>query len=540
MDPTSRQLVGFQWAGWWFVNNVLPFGWKTSPYIYQSLGLVATQTLRSSGVPCSQYIDDRHLGQLRRAISSRDVELCPTTLCSVQDDRVQLALNACYMAIRILTSLGYFLNLSKSVLVPTQSLIFLGLQCDSQLRAFSLPPPKLQKFAALRDTILQRREIPLVTLQRLMGKCISFMLVVPAAKLFTGEMSIAISKASKNKRPIRISGPLREEIMYWRFLDSWQGHMKWFDERHYTIHVASDSSSFRWGGVLLRDRTLAPIEVGDFWEPVMLSKSIEIKEIVALSRTLLALQENVQNFRVDAAVDNKILCDTWERQHSRSPPVLLALKELFWTTVELNLSLHLHFVPSHQNPADLPSRRLSLADSKLSSQLWAVIQTKFGGSRGHSFDLLASNSNAQRDLSGASLPFFSPTPSPYAAGVNVFAQHISSAEDSRFENCYAFLPSALIGSLINFLRQERAHCTLVVPDIFPRKYWWPIVQAECSDQLLLATRGQSGALLRPGKSGFVEFGPFHGIFMLFNSIMMVNSCYKGLTLPFLLASTICS
>ena len=140
-----------------------------------------------------------------------------------------------------------------------------------------------------------------------------------------------------------------------------------------------------------------------------------------------------------------------------------------------NLSLHLHFVSSHQNPADLPSRRLSLADSKLSSQLWAVIQTKFCGSRGHSFDLLASNSNAQRDLSSASLPFFSPTPSPYAAGVNVFAQHISSAEDSRFENCYAFPPFALIGPLINFLRQERAHCTLVVPDIFPRKYWWPIV-----------------------------------------------------------------
>ena len=73
--------------------------------------------------------------------------------------------------------------------------------------------------------------------------------------------------------------------------------MKWFDERHYTIHVASDSSSFRWGGVLLRDRTLAPIEVGDFWEPVMLSKSIEIKEIVALSRTLLALRQNVQKFQ---------------------------------------------------------------------------------------------------------------------------------------------------------------------------------------------------------------------------------------------------
>ncbi|KAJ7389500.1 hypothetical protein OS493_031152 [Desmophyllum pertusum] len=238
----------------------------------------------------------------------------------------------------------------------------------------------------------------------------------------------------------------------------------------------------------------------------MLPKSIEIKEIVALSRSLLALRENVRDARVDAVVDNKILCDTWERQHSRSSSVLLVLKELFWTTVELNLSLHLHYVPSHQNPADLPSRRLNLSDSKLSPRLWSALQTKFGGSRGHSIDLLSLNSNVQQDLNGAPLPFFSPTPSSYAAGVNVFAQHISFADNSPFENCYAFPPFVLIGPLINFLRQEKARCTLVVPDISPRKYWWPIVQTECSEQFLLAARGQSGALLRPGKSGFVEFG----------------------------------
>lgn len=143
--------------------------------------------------------------------------------------------------------------------------------------------------------------------------------------------------------------------------------MKWFDERHHTVHIALDSSSFRWGGVLLHDQSSAPIKVGDFWEPVMLPKSIEIKEIVALSCSLLALRANVQDSRVNAVVDNKILCDTWERQHSSS--VLLVLKELFWTTVELNLSLHLHFVPSRQNPADLLSRRLNLTDSKLSPRL---------------------------------------------------------------------------------------------------------------------------------------------------------------------------
>ena len=60
MDDESRLLMGFQWGGWWFFNHVLPFGWKISPFIYQSLGMVATHKIRNQGVPCCQYIDDRH------------------------------------------------------------------------------------------------------------------------------------------------------------------------------------------------------------------------------------------------------------------------------------------------------------------------------------------------------------------------------------------------------------------------------------------------------------------------------------------------
>ena len=43
MDDDSQLLMGFQWGGWWFVNYVLPFGWKIFLCIYQSLGMVATQ-----------------------------------------------------------------------------------------------------------------------------------------------------------------------------------------------------------------------------------------------------------------------------------------------------------------------------------------------------------------------------------------------------------------------------------------------------------------------------------------------------------------
>ena len=61
----SRVFFGIQWGGWIFLYNTLPFGWKISPSIYHSTGLMASNFFRSIGIPCSLYIDDRHIGQLQ-------------------------------------------------------------------------------------------------------------------------------------------------------------------------------------------------------------------------------------------------------------------------------------------------------------------------------------------------------------------------------------------------------------------------------------------------------------------------------------------
>ena len=107
--------------------------------------MVATQEIRNQGVPCCQYIDDRHLGQRRRqSLDQANAQI------SRQGD-FELAAAANHVAVCILTSLGFFLNLAKSVFVPVQNLLYLGLCCDSTLTAFSLPSDKIQKFAELRE-----------------------------------------------------------------------------------------------------------------------------------------------------------------------------------------------------------------------------------------------------------------------------------------------------------------------------------------------------------------------------------------------------
>ena len=120
---------------------------------------------------------------------------------------------------------------------------------DSIRQAFLLSDQKKQSFAILRDHILEQKHASLKALQRFAGKCISFMLAVPAAKLYTREVNLAIGKAVKHSRPVPIEGNLKEEISHWKFLDNWEGFVPWREERHIQFNLATDASSFRWGAI---------------------------------------------------------------------------------------------------------------------------------------------------------------------------------------------------------------------------------------------------------------------------------------------------
>ena len=99
---TPRSFSVFSWRGYYFSFCTLPFGWKASAFLYHHVGLVVTSAARSLGVPLSQYIDDRHVGQLFLS-----------GLVDYQPSR-QLAQAAAFILLFLLTSAGYFVNLAKS------------------------------------------------------------------------------------------------------------------------------------------------------------------------------------------------------------------------------------------------------------------------------------------------------------------------------------------------------------------------------------------------------------------------------------------
>ncbi|KAK3724613.1 hypothetical protein QZH41_001972 [Actinostola sp. cb2023] len=259
LTDASQTYFGFQWGGWYFTYNTLPFGWKISPYIYHTTGLMATDFFRSLGIPCLLYIDDRHNGQLQIPLDKGDYK----KLGSEDERRLAAARSTIIVVAYHLVRLGYFLGLSKSILMPSKVVPYLGFLVDSSEEVFHLMPEKKVKFLRLIRETLERSLVGVKTLQRLVGKCVSFSLAVPAARLFTREMNSAISRGQRTLKPIRVQGPLRDEISHWLFLESWDEPLPWRNERHIRARVATDASASGWGYSILSDPV--PQQVSDYW-----------------------------------------------------------------------------------------------------------------------------------------------------------------------------------------------------------------------------------------------------------------------------------
>ena len=124
LAPSRRTYFGFEWNGWFFTSNTIPFSWKLSAFVYHSTGLLVSHYFRAIGIPCSLYIDGRHSSQIRLPRDSSRVQ-------SLDPEKLKLisAQIASFLVCYTLVKLGYCIGLQKSIL----QLAYLGFDCDSRL-----------------------------------------------------------------------------------------------------------------------------------------------------------------------------------------------------------------------------------------------------------------------------------------------------------------------------------------------------------------------------------------------------------------------
>ena len=214
---------------------------------------------------------------------------------------------------------------------------------------------------------------------------------------------LSLSKGIRTNRLVKIDKNLRDEIAHCSFLETWDDPLPWKEERYLQISLSSDASESGWGATMKLSET---ITISDYWTDEEREFDIATREALVFEKALVSFSNLLQNAWVDARVDNRAVVDAWSSLGGRSASLNRVLKRLFFTTSRLNISLHVGYVTSGDNPADAPSRRLWFLDSKLHPDFWSVVQSEFGGSTGHTCDLMALDSNVMCERDGTPLPTF--------------------------------------------------------------------------------------------------------------------------------------
>ena len=158
----SQQFLCFQVGNRRFRYLVLPFGLMSAPWVFTEVMKQIKRWSVALRMLLFQYIDDwlhLHFSQTRSRLStSALLELC--------------------------LKLGLLVNIAKSELSPTQSIVFLGERLDLQEAMAFTTQDRLHRLQCLLAPVLQSGSIPLARAEQLLGLLVATYPTVPYGRLF--------------------------------------------------------------------------------------------------------------------------------------------------------------------------------------------------------------------------------------------------------------------------------------------------------------------------------------------------------------------
>ena len=162
LHASSKRFTTFEFNNIRYSYNVLPFGLTCSPRIFTKVLRPAIVYLRSCGLKISAYLDD--------------IFICAPSFEKISSDLTT--------ALSLLSSLGFHVNVKKSHLTPTTTLLHLGYVWDSSNMSLSLPFPKIQKTTELASHLLSQTHLSFRSASSFLGLVVSHVNGFPLAPLY--------------------------------------------------------------------------------------------------------------------------------------------------------------------------------------------------------------------------------------------------------------------------------------------------------------------------------------------------------------------
>ena len=431
----QRKYLRFIWGGQLFQFVGLPNGLACAPRIFTKLLTPVYATLREGGVETFPYIDDSF-------VIADDREICRQGL-------MELA--------TLLDSLGLVVHEGKSVLEPTQSLVFLGFRIDSIHMEISLPQEKRERFCRAAGDLLYRRKPSIREVAGLVGLMVAY---APAVEY--GGAHIKWLEIDKNEALARTKGNFDASMYY---SDRAETDIRWWLESLGSarkvrldppeVEICTDASLEGWGahrgettaGGRWLEEEKAHINVLELKAILLGLKSLNNEgdshiRVLTDNTTALAYVKNMGG--VKSVACNEVAGEIWDWCEQRG----------LWLTIA-------HIPGVFNTVADYMSR--NFADNlewELSTAIFTRICRIFGEPE---VDLFASRINNKVEK------YVSWAPDPKAWRIDAFSFEWTDAF------YYAFPPFSLVGRVIQKAVAEGTRLILVVPK-WPGQTWYARLQ----------------------------------------------------------------
>lgn len=330
VNEEDWKLLGYKWEGRYYFDIVLPFGLRSSPYIFNSFAdMLLWIIIHFFDIPALHYLDDYFT--------------------------VGLLLKECQYAMDVICQVFELVGVplaKDKVEGPSQVITFLGIEIDSVALVARLPKDKLDALLLLLVSWLKVKKCTKKELLSLIGSLSFACKVVKPGRIFLRRL-IDLSVTVKSlHHHIDVDKESRKDIIWWhRFVKEWNGisllHGPSVSSDE--LKLFTDASSLGIGGYF-----------GGKWFSVPLKKShenIAFLELLAIVAAILTWSEFFENKEILLYTDNKAIVDIWCSGSCKHRDIMKLIRKLFFFNANLNINIIMRHVPGKYNVyADLLSR----------------------------------------------------------------------------------------------------------------------------------------------------------------------------------------
>ena len=435
--PMSRScfpFLQFRWKNRFFFYNSLPFGIANGPILFVRVTKGIMNYLRRNLIEILFYIDDTLIKNASREQLLDDIK----------------------MTINVFEKCGFTINWKKSVLTPTQCLVFLGFVIDTVAFTISLTDEKKSDISQIVKKALSSKKVSVRFLGKIIGKLVSVFPACPDGPLHyrnLERLKIRSLRSNGNNWSGRIclhhDHDCVCELLWWRknILSIKCRHLA---TKCHNVTMYCDASSFGWGSVIGDCQAQ-----GRFPEKLQ-ELSINSKELLAVYYWLLSHTKLLSHKVVLVHSDNTTTVSTISKKGSMNRFRDKYTRKIFAHCDKYNICLKICFISGVSNRrADFSSRNFAHHNTEwsLSEKCMQFIEKRCPFTM--NMDLFASHLNFKFRR------YCAWKPDPFAFAINCF-----NLDWSQF-NSFAFPPFSVILRLLKKVEEDKVtRLGLVCP-------WWP-------------------------------------------------------------------